>query len=398
MCTNDRLELCHQFLIGLDHYYPDDLPEKLVQKKSLRVKFGADPSASDLHFGHLVVLNKLRILQKMGHQIIFLIGDFTARIGDPTGKSETRPPLTEEQVRSHAKTYQDQVFKILDPEKTTVVYNSDWLSSMTPSDMIQLSSRYTVARMLERDDFEKRYRSQQAIGIHEFLYPLLQGYDSVHLQADLEMGGRDQLFNLLMGRSLQKDYQVNPQGIATVPILEGLDGQQKMSKSLQNHISILDTPSDKFGKLMSISDTLISRYLTLLTDATPQEIESVETAISQNQANPRDLKIMMAKRIISQLDSKEDADTAEKEFLSVFSGQGIPEDIPTVSLHTDLPLIDLIVKEGLAPSKKEARRLFDANAISVDGEKIQDPFFIVSHEKESIIKVGKRRWIKVCTS
>lgn len=377
--TNQKLQR------GLDTIHPENLIEILLQsQKPLTIKWGADPSAPDLHLGHMVVLNKLAMFQSLGHHVLFLIGDFTAMIGDPTGKSETRKPLTSEQVLENAKTYQTQVFKILDPKKTTIVFNSTWLSKLTASDVVKLTAHYTVARMLERDDFYKRFKSQQSISIHEFLYPLFQGYDSVELKSDIEMGGTDQTFNLLMGRHLQKEYGQKPQGVITVPILEGLDGVQKMSKSLHNHIAILDTPKEMFGKLMSIPDVLMPKYYDLLT-----------TLDFSSENHPRDAKITLAKHIVTRLHSAEEAEAAYEEFLRVFSQNQIPTDIPETTLVTDIRLDQFLIDNKMAPSKKEAHRLIQQGAVTVDGEKETDPFKQLATTQNYLIKAGKRNWIHI---
>ena len=360
------------------------------------IKWGADPSAPDLHLGHFVILNQLAMFQKMGHQVIFIIGDFTARIGDPTGKSATRKPLTQADVKKNAETYLHQVFKILDEKKTTVVYNSDWLNQLTPTEIITLCSKYTVARMLERDDFSKRFKGNVPISIHEFLYPLLQGYDSVHLKNDIEIGGTDQKFNLLVGRHLQKESGIPPQTVLTLPILEGLDGVQKMSKSLNNHIGILDAPNDMFGKCMSIPDELIIRYITLLTTATAKDIAKIENQLNAGE-NPRNIKLDLATTIVKTFHSSEEAQKAKKNFINVFSKKAIPNDIPEVHITTNDPLnlINFICDQQLAPSKKEARRLLEQGAISINDERIANPSHEFTPENNTIIKVGKRKFLKI---
>lgn len=360
------------------------------------IKWGADPSAPDLHLGHYVILNQLARFQEMGHEIIFLIGDFTARIGDPTGKSATRKPLTESDVKENAETYLSQVFKILDEKKTTVVYNSEWLNKLSPTEMVSLCAKYTVARMLERDDFSKRFKGNVPISIHEFLYPLLQGYDSVHLKNDIEIGGTDQKFNLLVGRHLQKESGLPPQSILTLPILEGLDGTQKMSKSLNNHIAILDTPNDMFGKCMSIPDELIIRYLTLVTNTTKNDIVDIEQRI-ENGENPRNIKLELATTIVEKFHSPEEAQKAKENFINVFSKKAIPNDIPEIEItnQTPLNLINFICDQQLAPSKKEARRLLEQGAISINEERISNPNHEFRPENNTIIKVGKRKFLKI---
>jgi tyrosyl-tRNA synthetase len=363
-------------------------------KKPLKIKFGADPSASDLHLGHAVVLNTLRLFQEMGHEVIFVIGDFTAMIGDPTGKSKTRQPLTKAQVATHAASYQDQVFKILNPDQTTVVFNSSWLESLSAQSMIELSAHYTVARMLERDDFHQRYTSNQSIGIHEFLYPLLQGYDSVHLENDIEIGGTDQKFNLLVGRHLQREYGKKEQSIITVPILEGLDGVQKMSKSLNNHIGIMDAPQDMFGKIMSIPDDLIVRYFTLATRCSSKEIETIDARI-QSGENPRDLKALLGETIVTQFYSIEAANKAKESFKQVFAQKEVPDEMPEIQV-TELQLLsDAIVSAGGVSSKKEFRRMIDQGAVSIDGIRVTDPFEKVTIEMGSVVKIGKRRFFRL---
>jgi tyrosyl-tRNA synthetase len=342
----------------------------------------------------MVVLRKLRLLQQLGHTVIFIIGDFTAMIGDPTGKSETRKPLDEHQIAQNAKTYQDQVFKILDKTMTKVVYNSQWLGKLSAKDLIELSAKYTVARMLERDDFTNRFKAEQPISIHEFLYPLLQGYDSVFLKNDIEIGGTDQTFNLLMGRHLQKESGLKPQGVMTVPILEGLDGHMKMSKSLANHIGILDSPNDIFGKTMSIPDALIIRYFTLLTALSSEEISLVTTQIEAG-ANPKHFKVQLAKQLVTDLYDATTATQAEAEFNRIFSDQEIPTDMPTLKLTSQIRLDDLLVSQGMSPSKKEAHRLIGQGGVSINQVKVDDPFMILLPSQEAIIKAGKRRWLKL---
>lgn len=384
------------FRQGIEEILPAGFEKELFnQKKPLTVKWGADPSAPDLHLGHMVVLNKLRQLQQAGFTIIFLIGDFTATIGDPTGKSETRKSLTAEEVVANAKTYQDQVFKILDRDKTQVVYNSTWLDKLSARDIVGLTAKYNVARMLERDDFNKRFRSNQSISLHEFLYPLLQGYDSVVLENDIEIGGTDQKFNLLVGRHLQREYGKREQAIITVSILEGLDGSQKMSKSLGNHIGITEEPGQMFGKLMSIPDHLIIRYFKLLTDKTADEIRSYEDRLRSG-VNPKLIKEELGKHMVALLHNKEAAENAAQEFNRVFSEGHVPDDMPEIQLAEDARLDDLLIHHQLAPSKKESHRLIKQGAVSINGEKQDDPFFLVtSSGEELIIKVGKRKWLKI---
>ncbi len=383
------------FMNGIADTIPATLPSYVLGEKTLTIKFGADPSASDLHFGHMVVLKKIRLLQDMGHKVIFLIGDFTAMIGDPTGKSETRKPLTSEQTKAFSESYQEQVFKILDKSKTTVVYNSEWLNKLSGKDMIDLTSRFTVARMLERDDFEKRYNSEQAISIHEFLYPLLQGYDSVVLKNDIEMGGTDQTFNLLMGRHLQKEYDLPQQGIFTTPILEGLDGVQKMSKSLKNHIGITENPTDMYGKLMSIPDTLIIRYFTLLTNRTPQDIQKLQQRLDSGE-NPKLLKEDLAIDIVSTLHDNETALHVQQQFKQVFSQHQNPDDMPVLTVNSGpIRLDEVLVEQNIFPSKKEVARLASQGAVTLDDQAVTNILQPVSCSEGQILKVGKRRFFKL---
>ena len=368
----------------------------LTNQQSLRIKWGADPSAPDLHLGHFVILNQLANFQALGHQVIFVIGDFTARIGDPTGKSATRKPLSEDDVKKNSETYLKQVFKILDKTKTTITYNSEWLNQLSPTQIIELCSKHTVARMLERDDFSKRFKGNIPIGIHEFLYPLLQGYDSVHLKNDVEIGGTDQKFNLLVGRQLQKEFGQPAQSVLTLPILEGLDGVQKMSKSLNNHIAILDAPNDMFGKCMSIPDTLIVRYFTLLLNATERDINDIQTRLD-NGENPRNLKLELASAIVERFHSTTDAAAAKDNFINVFSNKAIPTDIPEVSIipDTTLSIIPFLCDQQLVPSKKEARRLIEQGAVSINDERVSNPNHEFNANSNTIIKVGKRKFLKI---
>jgi tyrosyl-tRNA synthetase len=374
---------------------PQQTIERICSGKKLLIKFGADPSAKDLHLGHCVVLFQLRKLQELGHHVQFIIGDFTAKIGDPTGKNETRKPLSDDDIAVNAKTYQDQVFKILDPNKTTVYYNSEWLAPLTSSDLIQLTARYNVARMMERDDFEKRYKQGQSIGIHEFLYPLLQGYDSVILKNDLEIGGTDQKFNLLVGRHLQREYNVGvEQAIMTMPILEGTDGVKKMSKSLNNHIAIQDEPHDMFGKIMSIPDELLPQYLALLTTVPSNEIQAHVLAMKNNELNPRDVKVDLGKMIVERFYSKEDAVQAYDHFQTLFKKKDVPDDIPEINIQTQTTIASLVMDSQLLPSKKELFRLISQGAVSLSDTKVTDGNALIT-ENESILKIGKRRLYKI---
>jgi len=374
-----------------------ELTEKLALKRPLRIKAGFDPTAPDLHLGHTVLINKLRQFQDMGHEVLFLIGDFTGMIGDPTGKNVTRKPLTGEQVLENAESYKDQVFKILDPESTTVCFNSEWMGKMNAADMIQLAAQHTVARMLERDDFNKRYTGNQPIAIHEFLYPLVQGYDSVALKADIELGGTDQKFNLLMGRELQKNAGQSPQVIMTMPILEGLDGVQKMSKSLDNYIGVSDAPNDMFGKIMKISDDLMWRYFELLSFKPLHEIESYKKMVAEG-LNPRDVKFRLGKEIVERFHSPMDAINAEQDFIKRFQKNQLPDDIPEHELSKDGEpwMIGAALKDArLVSSTSEAIRMIKQGAVKVNGEKVEDAKLELDLSEALILQVGKRKVAKV---
>lgn len=389
-----------KFMAGLEEAIPEVMVKDLLQsKKNLRIKFGADPSAPDLHLGHMVILNKLRLLQDMGHTVLFLIGDFTAMIGDPTGKSETRKPLNKEQIQENALTYQKQVFKILEPNKTEIVYNSTWLESLSSTDMLKLMAHHTVARMLERDDFEKRFKSGSAIGIHEFLYPLLQGYDSVVLENDLEIGGTDQKFNLLMGRHLQKEYGKKQQAIVTLPILEGINGVQKMSKSLGNHIGIMENEHQIYGKLMSIPDSLIYSYYKLLANLDAIELTAIQQELDLPETNPKFLKEKLAVLLVTKLHSEAAAKAAQERFKTVFSKKLIPDDMPEISVPSDASIrLDMVISEHVpALSKNEIRRLMGQGGVFLDEEKITDIFFSFSPRDGQVLKVGKRLFFKIIT-
>ena len=382
---NKQLEIIKRGIVEL--IPEDELVKKLQKGKPLKIKWGADPSAPDIHLGHTVILNKLRQFQELGHEIIFLIGDFTARIGDPTGKSETRKPLTEEDVAKNSKTYQDQVFKILDKNKTKVVYNSHWLNDLKINDIINLAAKYTVARMLEREDFMNRFEKERPISIHEFLYPLIQGYDSVHLGSDVEIGGTDQKFNMLVGRELQREFKQEPQVIITLPILEGLDGVQKMSKSLGNYIGITEPPSEIFGKTMSISDSLMLRYYELMTDVPIDEVKAM---------HPKEAKKRLAKIFVARFHSEPAAVTAEEEFESTFSKGNLPEEIKLFKLkEKEMPLTKLLVETKLASSVAEAKRLIGQGGVRVDGEAVKDEKAIVNLISEKVVNVGKRKFARV---
>lgn len=374
-----------------------DLIDKLKLGKPLRIKAGFDPTAPDLHLGHTVLINKLRQFQDLGHKIMFLIGDFTGMIGDPTGKSATRPPLTHEEVEQNSDTYQQQIFKILDQDKTEVVFNSTWMNKMTAADLIGLAGKQTVARMLERDDFSKRYNNGQPIAIHEFLYPMIQGYDSVAMEADVELGGTDQKFNLLMGRQLQQAWGQKPQVVLTMPILEGLDGVQKMSKSLGNYIGIEDNPNDMFGKLMSISDQLMWRYFELLSFRPMSEIEHFKQQVSDGE-NPRDIKFLLAQEIITRFHHEQAAKLAQEDFIKRFQKGAIPDDLPEVSLEIDEPEIGiatLLKQAGLTSSTSESFRMIKQGAVKIDGEKVSDKGLNIARGSEIIAQVGKRKFARV---
>lgn len=374
-----------------------ELLEKLRAGRPLRVKAGFDPTAPDLHLGHTVLLNKLRQFQELGHEAIFLIGDFTGMIGDPTGKNVTRKPLTRDEVIENAKTYEAQIFKILDPEKTLVMFNSSWMTGMTAADLIQLAAKHTVARMLERDDFDKRYTSGQPIAIHEFLYPLIQGYDSVALKADIELGGTDQKFNLLVGRELQKHYGQAQQVILTMPILEGLDGVQKMSKSLGNYIGIADSPEEMFGKIMSVSDELMWRYFELLSFRPLAEIQTLRRDVTEGM-NPRDAKFQLAEEIIARFHSAAAARIAREDFIARFQKGALPDNLPEVSLAVagdGLPIASLLRQAGLTSSTSESLRMLSQGAVRIGGERVDDKSLVLKAPAELVVQVGKRRFARV---
>lgn len=375
------------------------IKKSISTNKPLKIKLGADPSRPDIHLGHTVVLNKMKLLQDLGHHVQFLIGDYTAMIGDPTGKNSTRPILTKEEIAENSKTYERQIYKILDPEKTEIVYNSHWLSKLSFEDIIKLSAKYTVARMIERDDFTKRYKSGVPISIHEFLYPLCQGYDSVALQSDLELGGTDQKFNLLVGRDLQSSYGQEPQCILTMPILEGLDGVQKMSKSLDNYIGVDDSPKDMFGKTMRVSDELMIKYYQLLTDKKPQDIIIMHDQIKNGQLHPRQAKVDLAKFIVSRFHSSSAAQNAEEEFNRIFVEKGLPDEVPEFILaaQENLGLPALLVQLGFASSNGEGSRLISGGGVQINGEKVIDPKIKLNLKigEELLIKAGKKKFAKV---
>ena len=366
------------------------------EKRPLRIKYGADPSAPDIHLGHVVGLNKLREFQEQGHVVIFLIGDFTGMIGDPSGRSQTRKPLSREQVQENAKSYEKQVFKILDPALTEIRFNSEWCSPMKFEDVIRLSAHVTVAQMLARDDFSKRYAASQPISLVEFLYPLIQAYDSVVLKADIELGGTDQLFNLLLGRELQKVFGQPPQVVMTLPLLEGLDGVNKMSKSLGNYIGVTDAPKDIFGKVMSVSDDLMWRYFSLVLCMTEEEIEGLRQNMKSGQCHPRDMKDDLAKRVVAKFHSVEAGEKESAEFARVFSKHELPSDIPDVEIFSSsMNLTALLVKAGLASSNSEARRLIQQGAVEIAGQKVTDPKAKPDIADGTIVRCGKRGFVRM---
>ncbi|MGZ8217924.1 tyrosine--tRNA ligase [Methylomagnum sp.] len=375
----------------------DELAKRLATGRPLRIKAGFDPTAPDLHLGHTVLLNKMKQFQDLGHEAMFLIGDFTGMIGDPTGKNVTRKPLSRDQVIENAKTYEQQIFKILCPEKTLVMFNSSWMNAMTSADLIQLAAKHTVARMLEREDFNNRYKSGQPIAIHEFLYPLIQGYDSVAMTADVELGGTDQKFNLLVGRHLQEIYGQPPQVVVTMPILEGLDGVQKMSKSLGNYVGVADVPDDMFGKLMSISDDLMWRYMELLSFQPMTEIQTWRRECGEG-ANPRDYKVRFAQEIIARFHSQADAVRALENFEARFKQGLIPEDLEErelTALATGYPIAALLKDLGLTTSTSESNRMIQQGGVKIDGEKVSDPKLAIAGGNTHVLQVGKRKFAKV---
>jgi tyrosyl-tRNA synthetase len=393
MAPAEQIELIRR---GADELLIEgELIDKLKAGRPLRVKAGFDPTAPDLHLGHTVLLNKLKQLQDLGHQVVFLVGDFTGMIGDPSGKNATRPPLTREEVEKNAKTYTDQVFRILDRAKTEVRFNSEWMGKLSAADMVRLASTYTVARMLERDDFDKRYKGRQPIAIHEFLYPLVQGYDSVALKADLELGGTDQKFNLLMGREVQKEHGQAPQCILTLPLLEGTDGVNKMSKSLGNYVGISEPPDEIFGKLMSISDELMWRYLELLSFG-PEKIEAKKRAVEQG-GNPRDVKFELARDIVERFHGKSAAEAASANFTARFARNETPENIPEVNISAQdaLPLAQVLKQAGLTASVSEAARMIEQGGIKIDGAKVSDKSLKLARGVTVVLQVGKRKFARV---
>lgn len=387
-----------QIKYGVDEILVEnELEELLKTRKTLRVKAGFDPTAPDLHLGHTVLINKMKVFQDLGHEVVFLIGDFTGRIGDPTGKNVTRQPLTEEAVKANAETYANQIYKILDPDKTKIQFNSEWMAAKNATDLIELASTYTVARMLERDDFHKRFHGNQPIAIHEFLYPLIQGYDSVAMQADIELGGTDQKFNLLMGRELQKHYKQKPQVVITTPLIEGLDGVKKMSKSLGNYIGIDEPAEEMFGKLMSASDDLMWRYIELLSFRSPAEIKKWRDEVAAG-ANPRDIKMQFGQEIVARFHDQAAATRAEQAFIARFQKGAMPDNIPEmefVSGDDGLPIANLLKEANLVKSTSEALRMIAQGAVKIDGERVENKQLVLSSGSEHVYQVGKRRFAKV---
>ncbi|MGB5640520.1 MAG: tyrosine--tRNA ligase [Sedimenticolaceae bacterium] len=394
MSLNESLDIIRR---GTDEILVEaELEKKLARGKPLRIKAGFDPTAPDLHLGHTVLINKLRQFQDLGHEILFLIGDFTGMIGDPTGKSQTRPPLTPEEVKENAKSYTDQVFKILDQDQTRVVFNSQWMNEMGAAGIVRLAAKHTVARMLERDDFSKRYKSGQPIAVHEFLYPLIQGWDSVALSADVELGGTDQKFNLLVGRQLQALERQEPQVVLTMPILEGLDGVQKMSKSLNNYIGITDPPDEMFGKIMSISDELMWRYFELLSFRSMSDVESLRQRVADG-ANPRDVKFELGVELVARFHSMADAEQARQGFVDRFQKGALPDDIPQCLLNTEdgLPIANALKDAGLVSSTSEGFRMIKQGAVRLDGEKLEDRGLVLEKGADVLCQVGKRKFARL---
>lgn len=394
MDPKSQLEILKKNVVDL--VSEEELLEKLRRKKQLRIKLGVDPSRPDLHLGHAVVLFKLRQFQELGHKVVLIIGDFTAQIGDPSGRDSTRPMLSEEEVKKNAKTYAEQAFKILDRDKTELRFNSEWLGKMSFADVIKLASKYTVARMLERDDFSKRYRENVPISIAEFLYPLAQAQDSVAIEADVELGGTDQYFNLLVGRHIQQQLGQEPQIVMTMPLIEGTDGKLKMSKSYGNYIAFNDPPNEMFGKIMSIPDWLIVKYMRLLTQIPHDQIEEYERLMRDGKINPRDVKMKLAFEITKFFHGEKEAEKAQEQFVKVFSKKEVPEEMTVVDLDTDqVELVELLVKLNVVASRSEAKRLIQQGGVKLDGEKIIDIHAKIELDTERILRVGKRHFFKL---
>jgi tyrosyl-tRNA synthetase len=397
---NEQMDLIKR---GASEIIPEEelvkkLERSIKQNKPLNVKLGCDPTRPDLHLGHSVVLRKLAQFQSLGHQAILIIGDFTGMIGDPSGRNTARPPLTLEETHQNGQSYFEQASKILNKEKTMMVYNSDWLGKMSFEEVIKLSSKYTVARMLERDDFTKRYKAGEPISVHEFMYPLAQAMDSVAIMADVELGGTDQKFNLLVGRDIQREFGVEPQVILTTPLLVGTDGIEKMSKSYGNYIGINEEPKEIYGKTLSIADNMIYTYFELATDIPNNELTEIKKILDDQKNNPRDLKRMLARKLVEMYHSKEASENAEKEFDNIFVNKGLPDEIEEFTFNKnekEIGILELIIKINFAPSKQEARRLIQQGGVSIDGEKIADISAMIKIDKEKIIKVGKRKFAKI---
>jgi len=389
----DQLKIVQEYAV--DFITPEDFLSKISKKGQLKVKLGVDPSRPDLHLGHAVVLRKLKQFQELGHIVYLIIGDFTARIGDPSGRSKTRPLLSEDEVRENSKTYVEQAFRILHPDKTVVKFNSEWLSRLSFADIINLSSKYTVARMLERDDFNKRFKENQPISISEFLYPLAQAYDSISIEADVELGGTDQLFNLLVGRRLQEEFGQTPQVVLTMPLIEGTDGNLKMSKSYDNYIAFNDSPEDIFGKVMSIPDHLIVKYMKYLTDLPKDKIKDIEDQIKNEEVNPRDIKMILAEEIVAMLYNKKEAEKAKQNFVSIFQKKEMPEDLPEIGVAPEENILEVVSKTKVFDSNSEIKRAIKQGAIRINDEKVNDFKQRVECEDGSILRVGKKSYFKI---
>ncbi|POZ93683.1 tyrosine--tRNA ligase [Petrotoga halophila] len=393
MSPEDQLKIIQEDSIDL--ITPEDFLSKIREKGQLKVKLGVDPSRPDLHLGHAVVLRKLKQFQELGHIVYLVIGDFTARIGDPSGRSKTRPLLSEDEVRENSKTYVEQAFRILQRDKTVVKSNSEWLSKLSFADVINLSSRYTVARMLERDDFSKRLKKNQPISISEFLYPIAQAYDSIVIEADVELGGTDQLFNLLVGRKLQEEFNQSPQVVLTMPLIEGTDGYLKMSKSYDNYIAFNDSPQDIFGKVMSIPDHLIIKYMKYLTDTPKDKIKKIEEQMKSGELNPRDIKMILAEEIVTLLYNKDESEKAKQNFVSIFQKREMPDDLPEIQIKSGETILDIVSKTDVYDSNSEMKRAIMQGAIRINDEKIKDFKDVVDCEDGAILRVGKKSYFKI---
>ncbi|HOK16955.1 MAG TPA: tyrosine--tRNA ligase [Defluviitoga tunisiensis] len=393
MNLKDQLEVIKKDTV--DFITEEEFLDKLKRKKQLKVKLGVDPSRPDLHLGHAVVLRKLRQFQRFGHIVYLIIGDFTARIGDPSGRSKTRPLLSEEEVKANSKTYVEQAFKILDPNQTVIKFNSEWLSALTFEDIINLTSRYTVARMLERDDFNKRLAENEPISISEFLYPIAQAYDSIVIEADVEMGGTDQLFNLLVGRKLQEEFGQEPQIVVTMPLIEGTDGSLKMSKSYNNYIAFNDTPDDIFGKIMSVPDHLIIKYMTYLTDISRDKIKDFENKMKNDEINPRDVKMVLAEEVVKMLYNEEEAKKAKDNFVAIFQKKDMPDDLPEILVQENETILDIVAKTNVFDSNSEIKRAISQGAIRINDEKIDDFKFVPNFEDGDVLRVGKKNYFRL---